>query len=45
MSLKGLKLAVLGDSITEGVGVTDPENMFYRQLQRQEETPAGPPIP
>ena len=36
MSLEGLKLAVLGDSITEGVGVTDPENMFYRQLQRQE---------
>lgn len=36
MSLAGKKLAVLGDSITEGVGVTDPDNMFYNRIFRSE---------
>ena len=36
MSLTGKKLAVLGDSITEGVGVSDPENMFYNRILRSE---------
>lgn len=35
MELKGIKMACLGDSITEGVGVTNMENMYYNRLQRQ----------
>jgi len=34
MKLEGLKLAVLGDSITEGVGVSDPENLYYNRIKR-----------
>lgn len=34
MKIEGLKLAVLGDSITEGVGVSDPENLYYNRLKR-----------
>ena len=35
MELKGIKMACLGDSITEGVGVTDLSNMYYNRLQRE----------
>ena len=35
MELKGIKMACLGDSITEGVGVTDLNNMYYNRLQRE----------
>lgn len=36
MELKGIKMAVLGDSITEGHGVTDRENnMYYRIVARE----------
>ncbi len=34
MELKGLKIGFLGDSITEGHGVTDKENMYYRHIER-----------
>ena len=33
MNCKGLKLAVLGDSITEGVGVSDPANLYYNRVK------------
>lgn len=35
MELKGIKMGVLGDSITEGVGVKDLSNMYYNRLQRE----------
>lgn len=35
MELKGIKMGVLGDSITQGVGVTDLSNMYYNRLQRE----------
>lgn len=35
MKLKGIKMGVLGDSITEGVGVTDLSNMYYNRIQRE----------
>lgn len=35
MELQGIKMAVLGDSITEGVGVADFENMFYNRIKRE----------
>lgn len=35
MELKGIKMAVLGDSITEGVGVTNLDNMYYNRLARE----------
>ncbi|MBO5006450.1 MAG: SGNH/GDSL hydrolase family protein [Clostridia bacterium] len=35
MELKGIKMAVLGDSITEGVGVADKENIYYKRIARE----------
>ena len=35
MELKGIKMAVLGDSITQGVGVEDLSNMYYNRIQRE----------
>lgn len=35
MNLKGKKLAVLGDSITEGCGVADRRNLFPEILKRE----------
>jgi len=35
MELKGIKMGVLGDSITEGVGVTDSANIYYNRIQRE----------
>ncbi len=35
MELKGIKMAVLGDSITEGVGVANLDNMYYNRLARE----------
>lgn len=35
MELKGIKMACLGDSITEGVGVTDINNMYYNRIRRE----------
>ena len=35
MELKGIKMACLGDSITEGVGVSNMDNMYYHRLQRE----------
>ena len=35
MELQGKKMAVLGDSITEGVGVANFENLFYNRLKRE----------
>ena len=35
MQLQGIKMACLGDSITEGVGVSDLRNMYYNRLQRE----------
>lgn len=35
MELKGIKMACLGDSITEGVGVSDMANMYYNRIQRE----------
>ena len=35
MELKNKKIAFLGDSITEGVGVTDLSNMYYNRIQRE----------
>ncbi len=32
MKLKGCKINIIGDSITEGVGTSDPENVFWRLL-------------
>ncbi len=35
MELKGIKMAVLGDSITEGHGVADRYNMYYNIVARE----------
>lgn len=35
MELKGIKIGFLGDSITEGVGVNNLENMYYNRLKRE----------
>ena len=35
MELKGIKMAVLGDSITQGVGVENLSNMYYNRIQRE----------
>lgn len=35
MELKGIKMAVLGDSITQGVGVENLNNMYYNRIQRE----------
>lgn len=35
MELKGLKANFLGDSITEGSGASDPENVYWRVLARE----------
>lgn len=35
MLLKNKKIAFLGDSITEGLGVTDPQNMYWKVLERE----------
>lgn len=35
MELKGIKMACLGDSITEGHGVSDIANIYYNRLQRE----------
>ncbi|MBQ8403627.1 MAG: SGNH/GDSL hydrolase family protein [Clostridia bacterium] len=35
MELKGIKMAVLGDSITEGHGVADKNNMYYNIVARE----------
>ena len=35
MRLEGIKMGVLGDSITEGVGVTDLSNMYYNRILRE----------
>ena len=35
MELHGIKMACLGDSITEGVGVSNMENMYYNRIQRE----------
>ncbi len=34
MELQGKKMAVLGDSITEGVGVANIENMYYNRIKK-----------
>lgn len=34
MKLEGLKINFLGDSITEGVGVSDCENIYWNRLKR-----------
>ena len=35
MELKGIKMAVLGDSITEGHGVADKNNLYYKIVARE----------
>lgn len=35
MELKGIKMGCLGDSITEGVGVKDLNNMYYNRIQKE----------
>ncbi len=35
MNLKGLKIAFLGDSITEGVGTTSPEKIYLNVLKEE----------
>ena len=35
MELKGIKMAVLGDSITQGAGVENLSNMYYNRIQRE----------
>lgn len=35
MNLKGIKMGVLGDSITEGAWVEDPNNIYFNRLQRE----------
>lgn len=35
MELKGIKMAVLGDSITEGHGVADKDNIYYKIVARE----------
>lgn len=34
MELQGKKIAFLGDSITEGHGVENPENIFWRRIEK-----------
>lgn len=34
MELRGIKMAVMGDSITEGVGVEDLNNLYFRRIER-----------
>lgn len=34
MKLEGLKINFLGDSITEGIGVSTPENIYWNRLSR-----------
>ncbi len=34
MELKGKKIAFLGDSITEGVGVADMENVYWNRIAK-----------
>ncbi len=36
MELKGLKINFLGDSITEGVGVSTLDNVYWKRLERDE---------
>ena len=35
MELKNKKIAFLGDSITEGCGVADPDNIFWNVIARR----------
>ena len=35
MELKGKKIAFLGDSITEGAGVNDQEQLFWKVIGRE----------
>lgn len=35
MKLEGIKMGCLGDSITEGVGVTNLNNMYFNRLKRE----------
>lgn len=35
MELQGIKMGCLGDSITEGVGVSDLTNVYYNRLQKE----------
>lgn len=35
MELQGIKMAVIGDSITEGVGVEDLNNLYYRRIEKE----------
>ncbi len=35
MELQGVKMAVLGDSITQGVGVSDYDNMFFNRIKKE----------
>ena len=35
MKTEGLKIVFLGDSITQGVGVDDPENIYARRIYRE----------
>ncbi len=35
MELQGMKMAVLGDSITQGTGVSDYDNMFFNRIKRE----------
>ena len=35
MNLKGLKLAFLGDSITEGVGTSEPSKIYLNVLNEK----------
>lgn len=35
MELKGKKINFLGDSITQGVGVADPENIYHQVMKRR----------
>ena len=37
MNLKGLKINFLGDSITQGVGASSPENVYHAVLKREAE--------
>ena len=34
MKLEGLKINFLGDSITEGHGVSDPQNFYWRRFEK-----------
>ena len=35
MKLEGIKMGVLGDSITEGVGVAEYTNVYHQRLKRE----------